>query len=103
MMATFNTVLSSLNHFASPAGSGSEDPQDRYSNSGISVLIIGGGVAGLYLALECVRQGHNPTVIESKPEGAQPDGKPRYTQLYTTCVFKRHFTDYRELKGITLC
>jgi hypothetical protein len=86
MMATLKT---SFNHCASREGSGSEDPQDRYPSTGISILIIGGGVAGLYLALESVRQGHNPTVIESKLADAQPDGKSQYNG-YQQLLYLRH-------------
>jgi UDP-N-acetylmuramoylalanine-D-glutamate ligase len=91
------TCKTSINHRRPGEGSGSEDPQDRYPNTGISILIVGGGVAGLYLALECVRQGHNPTVIESKldDDDAQPDGKSQQVVIITL-VFKRHFTDYCE-------
>jgi monoamine oxidase len=40
----------------------------RESPSGIKVLIVGAGLAGLYAAIECYRQGHSPQVIESKNE-----------------------------------
>lgn len=53
------------------------NPLKQYPSTGIEVLIIGGGSSGLYLALECVRQGHKPTIIESKPEEAQPSGMKR--------------------------
>lgn len=37
---------------------------DRYPLSGVSVLIVGGGVAGLMAGLECWRKGHNVRIIE---------------------------------------
>ncbi|PYH95250.1 FAD/NAD(P)-binding domain-containing protein [Aspergillus ellipticus CBS 707.79] len=40
----------------------------RYPSTGISVLIVGAGVAGLMAALECWRNGHDVRVIERTPE-----------------------------------
>ncbi|KAL1886694.1 hypothetical protein Plec18167_000628 [Paecilomyces lecythidis] len=37
---------------------------ERYSPSGISVLIVGAGVAGLMASLECWRKGHDVRIIE---------------------------------------
>ncbi|KAI3394531.1 hypothetical protein diail_2580 [Diaporthe ilicicola] len=39
----------------------------RHPLTGIKVLIVGAGPAGLYTALECWRKGHNPRVIERVP------------------------------------
>lgn len=39
----------------------------RHPLTGISVLIVGAGPAGLYTALECWRKGHNPRVIDRAP------------------------------------
>ena len=39
-------------------------PVGSYENTGIDVLIIGTGLAGLVAALECVRKGHNVKVLE---------------------------------------
>lgn len=39
-------------------------PLGSYEPSGIDVLIIGTGLAGLVAALECVRKGHNVRVLE---------------------------------------
>lgn len=39
----------------------------RHPLTGISVLIVGAGPAGLYSALECWRKGHNPRVIDRAP------------------------------------
>jgi len=35
-----------------------------YPKSGIDVLIVGTGLAGLTAAIECIRKGHNITVLE---------------------------------------
>jgi heterodisulfide reductase subunit A-like polyferredoxin len=35
--------------------------------SGISVLVIGGGIGGLVAALECTRKGHSVRVFEREP------------------------------------
>ena len=39
-------------------------PVGSYTPTGIDVLIIGTGLAGLVAALECVRKGHNVRVLE---------------------------------------
>ncbi|KAK2601376.1 hypothetical protein N8I77_010831 [Diaporthe amygdali] len=39
----------------------------RHPLTGISVLIVGAGPAGLYTALECWRKGHSPHVIDRTP------------------------------------
>ena len=39
---------------------------EREALSNIDVLIVGAGLAGLYFAIECYRQGHSPRIIESK-------------------------------------
>ena len=50
------------------------DPTERHPSSGIDVLVAGGGVAGLYFALECLRNGHKVTVLESRTD-VDPAGK----------------------------
>lgn len=35
-----------------------------YPDSGIDVLIVGTGLAGLSAAIECIRKGHNVRVLE---------------------------------------
>jgi len=35
-----------------------------YPNTGIDVLIVGTGLAGLTAAIECIRKGHNVRVLE---------------------------------------
>ena len=39
-----------------------------YPNSGIDVLIVGAGLAGLTAAIECVRKGHRVRVLERGPD-----------------------------------
>ena len=41
----------------------------RYPDTGISILVVGGGVGGLMCALECWRKGHQVRIFErSKTE-----------------------------------
>lgn len=47
----------------------------RFTPTGISVLIVGGGVAGLLAALECWRKGHEVRIVERSPSRVQ-SGKP---------------------------
>lgn len=39
-------------------------PVGSYPKSGIDVLIVGTGLAGLTASIECVRKGHNVKVLE---------------------------------------
>jgi monoamine oxidase len=39
-------------------------PLGSYEKTGIDVLIVGTGLAGLVAALECTRKGHNVRVLE---------------------------------------
>lgn len=39
-------------------------PVGSYPSTGINVLIVGTGLAGLTAALECIRKGHNVRVLE---------------------------------------
>lgn len=39
-------------------------PVGSYSSTGIDVLIVGTGLAGLTAAIECIRKGHNVRVLE---------------------------------------
>ena len=43
-------------------------PDTRYPPSGIRVVIVGAGFAGLTAAIECQRKGHTPVVLESFKE-----------------------------------
>jgi len=51
--------------FGNMAKEGSEPkPLGSYPESGISVLIVGTGLAGLTAAIECTRKGHKVQVLE---------------------------------------
>jgi succinate dehydrogenase/fumarate reductase flavoprotein subunit len=39
-------------------------PVGSYPSTGIDVLIVGTGLAGLVAALECIRKGHSVRVLE---------------------------------------
>ncbi|KAK6405515.1 hypothetical protein LTR95_018754, partial [Oleoguttula sp. CCFEE 5521] len=39
-------------------------PLGSYPKSGINVLIVGTGLAGLTAAIECIRKGHSVQVLE---------------------------------------
>ncbi|KAJ4191259.1 hypothetical protein NW767_011055 [Fusarium falciforme] len=42
-------------------------PIKRYPSSGLSILIVGGGIAGLGMAIEGYRKGHDVRVIDRRP------------------------------------
>jgi 2-polyprenyl-6-methoxyphenol hydroxylase-like FAD-dependent oxidoreductase len=39
-------------------------PVGSYLSTGINILIVGTGLAGLTAAIECIRKGHNVRVLE---------------------------------------
>ena len=39
-------------------------PLGSYADSGIDVLVVGTGLAGLTAAIECTRKGHNVRILE---------------------------------------
>lgn len=41
-----------------------EKPLGSYPKTGIDVLIVGTGLAGLTAAIECARKGHNVYILE---------------------------------------
>lgn len=53
--------------------------------TGISCLIVGGGVGGLMTALECRRKGHSVRVVEKSPT---PSTAGNYMALITFKYFK---------------
>jgi NADPH-dependent 2,4-dienoyl-CoA reductase/sulfur reductase-like enzyme len=65
--------------------------QDRTSTSSMimnkaeaspTVLIVGGGLAGLFCALECTRNGFSTTVLEAR-DAVQTAGACLYSVLYS--------------------
>ena len=42
---------------------------EREPATGVSVLVIGGGIGGLTFAIEAYRKGHDVRVVERSPEG----------------------------------
>lgn len=42
-------------------------PIDRKPLSGLSVLVVGGGIAGLGFAIEAYRKGHETRIIDRRP------------------------------------
>ncbi len=56
---------------------------ERRPSSGISVLIVGAGVAGVMSALECWRKGHNVRILERSPG-------PDAAGLYSTACLKMY-------------
>jgi 2-polyprenyl-6-methoxyphenol hydroxylase-like FAD-dependent oxidoreductase len=42
---------------------------EQASNTGISILVAGGGIAGLSFAIEAHRKDHNVKIIERRPPG----------------------------------
>lgn len=55
-------------------GSSNSNPQ-RHPETGIDVLIVGGGMGGLMTALECWRKGHNVVGILERNDGPVYSGK----------------------------
>lgn len=51
-----------------PAPKHEYPPMKRYPSSGVSVLVIGGGIAGLGFAIEAFRKGHQIRLIERRPD-----------------------------------
>ncbi|KXX78132.1 6-hydroxynicotinate 3-monooxygenase [Madurella mycetomatis] len=62
-------------------------PVGSYPSSGIDVLIVGTGLAGLTAAIECVRKGHNVRVLE-KNNNISTAGDMYFMGLSATRFFK---------------
>lgn len=54
-------------------------PLGSYPKSGIDVLIVGTGLAGLTAAIECTRKGHNVSVLERNSTINTAGQWPAYT------------------------
>lgn len=61
-----NTNTSSTNGATSLQDFKAEEPRPvgSYPKTGIDVLIVGTGLAGLSAAIECTRKGHNVRILE---------------------------------------
>jgi 2-polyprenyl-6-methoxyphenol hydroxylase-like FAD-dependent oxidoreductase len=57
---------------------------EREQDTGIYILVVGGGIAGLTFAIEAHRKGHNVQVIERRLRG-ETAGKHRL-QLARTLI-----------------
>ncbi|KAK4208958.1 hypothetical protein QBC37DRAFT_295551 [Rhypophila decipiens] len=76
-------------------------PVGSYPNTGIDVLIVGTGLAGLTAALECVRKGHNVRVLE-RNDDINTAGDMYFMGLSATRFFK-HWPDMaKEFHDISL-
>lgn len=63
MTDTGSNIENGVDKFRSDNGATEGNPP-RYPDTGISVLIVGGGIGGLMCALECWRKGHQVRVLE---------------------------------------
>lgn len=45
----------------------SAKPIERQPSSGLSILVVGGGIAGLGFAIEAYRKGHDVRIIDRRP------------------------------------
>ncbi|KAI1878464.1 hypothetical protein JX265_000396 [Neoarthrinium moseri] len=76
-------------------------PVGSYSPSGIDVLIVGTGLAGLTAAIECVRKGHNVQVLE-RNETINTAGDMYFMGLSATRFFKHWPAMSKEYDAISL-
>jgi 2-polyprenyl-6-methoxyphenol hydroxylase-like FAD-dependent oxidoreductase len=58
---------------------------DRYPPSGLSILIVGGGIGGLTFAIEAYRKGHEVRVLEKRPNFEGYGKLP--SDVYTTLPY----------------
>ena len=56
---------------------------EREEDTGISILVVGGGIAGLTFAIEAHRKGHNVQIVERRLRG-ETAGK---NSLSLLCIF----------------
>ncbi|KAF2203821.1 FAD/NAD(P)-binding domain-containing protein [Delitschia confertaspora ATCC 74209] len=76
-------------------------PVGSYEPTGIDVLIVGTGLAGLVAAIECVRKGHNVRVLE-RNENINTAGDMYFMGLSAT-RFMKHWPELQqEYKDISL-
>ena len=60
---------------------------EREPDTGISVLVVGAGIAGLAFAIEAYRKGHDVRVIERRPRG-ETEGEISAKQLWLASLSK---------------
>lgn len=62
-------------------------PVGSYEPTGIDVLIVGTGLAGLVAALECIRKGHTVRVLERNASINTAGKKPLFTiEIWTPLI-----------------
>lgn len=61
-------------------------PLGSYPASGIDVLIVGTGLAGLVAALECLRKGHNVRVLERNADINTAGKEPWRCNMYNILI-----------------
>jgi glycine/D-amino acid oxidase-like deaminating enzyme len=84
-----------------PDYDGTPKPMGSYPSSGIDVLIVGAGLAGLTAAIECTRKGHKVRVLE-RHDQISTMGDMYFMGLSGTRFFK-HWPDMaREYDEISL-
>ncbi|CAG5149296.1 uncharacterized protein ALTATR162_LOCUS2335 [Alternaria atra] len=76
-------------------------PVGSYPNTGIDVLIVGTGLAGLVAALECTRKGHNVRVLERNAD-INTAGDMYFMGLSATRFLKHWPELLKEYKKISL-
>ena len=60
----------------------------RYPLSGINILVVGGGLGGLFAAINCHRKGHNVKVVESAKEYDSTNGTVPFSRTIKTTSIK---------------
>ena len=83
------------------ANSTEAKPVGSYPDSGIDVLVIGTGLAGLTAALECIRKGHNVRVLERNSD-INTAGDMYFMGLSATKFFKHWPEMAAEYNAISL-
>jgi choline dehydrogenase-like flavoprotein len=63
-------------------------PVGSYESTGIDILIVGTGLAGLVAALECTRKGHNVKVLERSPT-INTAGKSHVSQISQAVLIRK--------------
>ncbi|KAK3380972.1 hypothetical protein B0H63DRAFT_545233 [Podospora didyma] len=76
-------------------------PVGSYPNSGIDVLIVGTGLAGLTASIECIRKGHNVRVLERYGD-INTAGDMYFMGLSATKFFKHWPEMAKEFKEISM-